>query len=747
MVAAWVALGLALGLWAPAADPRANQPASFLPEDVPYSRAVAAMRESFPSNSGLSEAVIVFERADGELTPADLAAIEVAAGRVAMPSPVADAGDLAGVRVRSPGSFLVNPNPLVSSASNTGQAGLVVVNIPANFITLESDRVVNHIRHVLGPAELPAGLKVSVTGSSGFGHDYADAAETSHARTLRVTVAAVVIILLLVYRSPVAAAIPLAAISLAAFVAMKVLACAQHVGMHVGTAERIFVIVLIYGAGTDYSLFLMSRFRELLNQGLASAEAAGAALSATFPAILASAGTNIAGLLMLRFAGYGPFRTTGPAVAVALAVALLAAVTLVPSLVAIAGRRLSWPAWLGRAGPGGGTLGIGEGRLWPAVARAVTARPATVFLAVLALLAVPAAQGVTLHWVYDTLAAIEPKVVSGVGNAAAGVQAVRRHWPVGEISPVQVLVRTDRPRDEQQWRQTAAALTDRLSAEPGVKVVRSLTRPLGRDEADLGQAVLGKLAAGKIRDEYLSFDMRATRLAVVLDSPAYSLAAMETTGKLRRVAEAQTERIARSEKAPTSLCVAGATAEMMAIRAVTHDDFRRVSVLTLTVIFLIVLLLLRDAVLSAFMVASTVLSYFAALGLSYLFFAGLLGQEGLDWKVEVFLFVVMVAVGVDYNIFLASRLAQEARTLATKPAIQAAVAHTGPVISACGLIMAATLGSLMAGDLQLLRQLGFALALGMLIDTFVVRPLLLPAFVGLSGRTGRPAGLARRQVQ
>ena len=123
----------------------------------------------------------------------------------------------------------------------------------------------------------------------------------------------------------------------------------------------------------------------------------------------------------------------------------------------------------------------------------------------------------------------------------------------------------------------------------------------------------------------------------------------------------------------------------------------------------------------------------ATLGISYWVFGG----EGLDWKVEVFLFVVMVAVGVDYNIFLASRLAQEARRLPVKLATCRAVIHTGPVISSCGLIMASTLGSLMAGDLQLLRQLGFALALGMLIDTFLVRPLMLPAFVVVAKRTGR----------
>jgi RND superfamily putative drug exporter len=342
-------------------DPAANQPASFLPADTPHSLAAAEMRRAFPQSSGLSEAVVVFERSTGPLTSDDRHAIEVVAGRISLPGELADAEDLAGINIRSPGSLLLNPNPLVSPASDAGQAGLIIVAVPANFVTMRSDRVVDHIYEVLSEADLPAGLKVSVTGSSGFGHDYADAAETSHARTLRVTVIAVILILLIVYRSPLAAMVPLVAISLAAFVAMKVLAFAQQLGLAVGTAERIFVIVLIYGAGTDYSLFFTSRFREFLEEGFSAAKSSAQALNATFPAILASAGTDTAGLLMLCFAEYGIFRTTGPAVAVALLVALTAAVTLVPALVALVGWRVFWPAK-----PTTGTsrtLGIGRKRI------------------------------------------------------------------------------------------------------------------------------------------------------------------------------------------------------------------------------------------------------------------------------------------------------------------------------------------------------------------------------------------------
>ena len=730
----WVAVA-GLGLLVPPADQRVNRPSGFLPDDTRYARAAAAMSESFPENSGLSQAVVVFERSSGQLSPVDLAAIERIAARIGQPGTIADRTDLEGIRIRSPGSLLVQPNPMKSGPTGSGQGALIVVGIPANFITLRSDRVVDHIYSVLSDEVLPGGLEVSVTGSSGFGHDYANAAESSHARTLKVTLAAVIVILLLVYRSPVAALVPLTAISLAAFVAMRILGAAQHFGMQVGTAERIFVIVLLYGAGTDYSLFFISRFREFTEEGLAPTDAAARALGATSPAILASAGTDTAGLMMLCFAEYGIFRTTGPAVGVALVVALLGSVTLVPSLVAIAGRRLFWPTKLI---PGSARKwGLGRRKLWANVARAVTARPATVLVVVLILLSIPAWRGLRLKWVYDTLTELAPRRDAAIGNAAAGIEAVKRYWPVGQIAPAQVLIKAQVPRTHEQWRRVADKLTAELEALPGTVSVRSLTRPLGQKSGGLTEVLVSKLGAGKIAAEYLGGDMTATRLAVILKDPAFSLGAMESVALIRQTVEGVLTTGVLGEGIRGEVHIAGGTAEMTDIRTVTQADFIRVAGLSLGVIFLMVTGLLRDAILSAFMVASTVLSYLAVLGISYWVFSGLLGAEGLDWKVEVFLFVVMVAVGVDYSIFLASRLAQEGRRSPPKLAICRAVIHTGPVISSCGLIMAATLGSLMAGELQLLRQLGFALALGMLIDTFLVRPLLLPAFAAITKRKGK----------
>ena len=717
VVGFWLAAVVALGVFVGPIDPTAVRETNFLPASSDHARAAAALGECFPDASGLSEAAIVFERTDAQLTAADLRAIESVAAAILRPDPPAvSRDDLAGVKVRSPARIPLPANPLKSPDS---LAALVIVHVPANFITVRSARLVDHVRRCVARAKLPAGLAASVSGASGFGHDYAAAAERSHRRTLTVTLIAVLGILLVVYRSPVAALVPLLAVSAAAFVAMKLLALARYVGLHVGTGEKVFVVALTYGAGMDYSLLFISRCREFLDEHRPPAQAVARGLGATFWAILASAGTDTVGLLMLCFADYGAFRSAGPAIAAALVVALLAAATLTPAIVGVLGRATYWPAkHMGQ---------LGARRLWPAVASAVTARPGWVLAVTAVLLAVPAARALRLTWVYDALAELPAARPEGVGNAAAGIAAARRHWAAGQIAPVTVLVRAKQPVSDEKWHALARKLTRAVADVPGVRDVRSLAQPVGRD-ADLVSRALLVAAASKVRAEFLSNRAPAMRLVVILDEPAFSLGSLEAVEQIRQ--------IVRAAVPAANVHLAGATAEMIDIRRITQSDFRRIAVGVLGVIFLMVLALLRDPALAAFMVAGTVLSYLATLGLSAWAFAAV-GAGGLDWKVEVFLFVVMVAVGVDYSIFLAARVAQEARTTAAREAVRRAVVHTGPVISSCGVIMAATTGSLMAGELKLLVQLGFALALGMLIDTFIVRPLLLPAFIALTGRTGR----------
>ncbi|MCP4378694.1 MAG: MMPL family transporter, partial [bacterium] len=323
---------------------------------------------------------------------------------------------------------------------------------------------------------------------------------------------------------------------------------------------------------------------------------------------------------------------------------------------------------------------------------------------------------------------------------------------------------------------TASVASVRNGTARAVHDVRSLTKPLGNDIDTTTEKFLRMALAGnppnaprsqpkpsgllgifqsgvnslqdKLREkmqdardrtfkEYISADRTSMRLEIILDKPAMTLRAMSQLKKIRDTLVRQLD----DEKFEARVHIAGATAQTMDIRTVTSEDFYRIAALALSVIFLIVWLLLKDVLLSAFMVFSTLLSYWTTLGITYWVFTGLFGSPGLDWKVEIFLFVIMMAVGQDYNIFLAARVSQEARRMKPRRACRHAIIYTGPVISSCGLIMASTLGSLMVGDMALLKQLGFAMALGMLLDSFVVRPLVLPAFIALTGRTGQKGSL------
>jgi RND superfamily putative drug exporter len=745
VLSVWIALAAALWVAVPKARPGSEKAKQFLPPEADYIRALELLGQAFPGASGFSEAVVVFERPGEALRPEDLGAIEAFAKRIGgAPTGTLTREELDSLSIRSPASIpsaeiplLGTPvfrNPLLSRISPAGQATIVSVGIPSNYITIFSSRVVEHIRGLLARGDFPPDLRYAVTGSAAFGYGYARAAQTSSRRTTWVTICAVVLILLVVYRAPLGALVPLAAISLAAAVVSQMLELGEHVGLQAGTAEKIFVFVLMYGAGVDYSLLLISRFREKMGRGQSSRPAAAGALDATLAPITASALTDALGLLMLVFAQFLIFRTTGPVVAIALVVAMLSALTLVPALVGIVGRRIAWP---GPARPR-----MTHQKLWFRVARTVVHNPGKVLACTLLLLGLPVWRGLNVQWVFDSLAGFKPTYRDSVGNASEGVLMARRHWPVGEIAPTTLLVHSSRPLGLIQWSGLSQSILGRLKQIDGVANVRSFNQPLGRTVSPWANALLQSVGGSMVTRHYVSEDQRTARLEVILEAEPMSAEAMATLERIRdeladlppvgvHAADAAGQAEARLE-----VLAAGATAETLSIRDVTRRDAKLVAGLALAVIFLTVLVLLRDPILAGFMIFSTVLSYLSTLGVVSWLLVDLLGADGLDWKVEILLFVVMVAVGVDYNIFLASRMRQEARDHPPRQAVELAVVHTGPVISSCGLIMAASLGSLMAGQLSLLTQLGFALALGMLMDTFVIRPLVLPAFASLTRRTG-----------
>jgi len=722
IVALWLTAMGALLLFVPPAEPAASLTRDLLPADSPFYRALDEYAERFRDKSGKSEIVVVLERTDGSLTARDLSDAEEIGRRLIEPRVGEDASLLRDTTLRTPKSLemMGTRNPLVS---RDHWAAIVCLFLPYKDTSGDAVRMVVRVHAVVDAYPFAAGLRTAVTGSAGFCRDYLLTHERSHDKTITVTVVAVIIVLLLVYRAPLAAAVPLAAIGILTAITTKLTILGQGIGLSTGTAERLFMLLLLFGAGVDYSLLFISRYKEYLVANQSPKKAFILALNTSLGAIAASAATTAAGLGMLCFARFGVFRDVGPAIVLALVAAGIASITLVPAMVAIIGPKLFWPRSNDRgyqaSGPGR------RDRLWESLANFVTHRPATVLLLTMLFLAGPAWRGVTLSWSYDAHSSLPTRY-----SARLAMDIVREHWSVGEISLTRVLVVSPRPQSEQEWVSTSAKIVSGLRGTVGLSDIRGLATPLGLGEGGLANMAAVLLGGDKVRSSFISPDHRAMWFSAVLKDSPQSREAMTCVDRIR----VATEQTLAKAGFPAQVHLSGATAETMDLRAVTRSDFRRVAILSLSVILLIVVALLRDVPLSVFMVVSTVTGYLATLGVTAWVF-GLLGSPVLDWEVEVFLFIVMVAVGQDYNLFFAVRLAQESHRLGVAAATARALVHTGRVISSCGVIMAATLGSMVVGEIKMLQQLGFALGLGMLIDTFVVRPLLLPSFIVLTRRT------------
>jgi RND superfamily putative drug exporter len=728
----WLAAAAWLGLCVFPADPTVGETTDLLPANTPVHVALGELAKYFGERSGLSTVAVVFERADRPLGDADLAQIETLGRLIGQPS----AGDipareLADITVRTPASLSIagTSNPLISQDRT---AAIISMSLPYNYITKPAARVARHVQNVVADFPLASGLAAAVTGSAGYGYDYAIAMERSHRKTSIVTLVSVIVILLLVYRAPGAALIPLVGISIAAVVALKLLTLGEGFGIHSGSAEEIFTFVLLYGGGVDYSMLFMSRYREFLGEGRDAADSIALALDASLSAITSSAVMTVSGLAMLCVARFSIFRHAGPAVMLALVVAALAAATLVPAILAIVGPRAFWPAKIGKPEPHNEGA-PGEGRVWPVIARLVVRHPRLVMAVTFGLLLLPAVRGLYVPWSYDSLTSLKSNY-----QAPRGTEMAQRHWPTGETAPVTVLAAADRPLAPDSWVVFCNRLVAAIRTVSDVGDIRGLVAPLGLHVKPIENAEVLLLAHDKAVGEFLSPDGRAMRLSVVLTVAPLSSAALDDVSKIAAAARGA----AAAGNFDVHVYLTGASAEMVDIRDVTHRDFIRIAVLALTVILIVVIAALRDVPLAIFMLGATLLSYFTTLGLTLWTFQ-LLGAHQLEWKVQMMLFIVLVAVGQDYSIFFALRYEQEARRLPRKEAVERALIFTGPVISSCGLIMAATLGSVMAGDIKLLVQLGFAFALGMLVDTFIVRPLLLPAFIVATGRT---AGGRRKET-
>lgn len=633
----------------------ADRSPEMLPPGAESARA-EALRAEFPG--GQPAVILVVTRTDGaSLLSADIGAIEQARTRMAA---VVDADE-------------VSTPPLV--ISDDGRAALSPVPVAGELSGFALDDTVTALRHA-ATAGLGDGLRAQVTGGPAFGADIADAFTSANVTLLVVTALVVAVLLILTYRSPVLWLLPLLVIGFADRVSAALgSALVGATGLSVDGSTAGITSVLVFGAGTNYALLLISRYREELTGTAAHRAALRTAVARAGPAILASNATVVLGVLMLVLAAAPSTRSLGLAAAIGLLVAVLFVLTVLPPLLALAGVRLFWPLIPRPGDPSAADAGI-----WHRVATRVADNAGRVTVGALAVLAL-----LTTGLLGTSLGLTQTEQFRVRAESVAGFETLAAHFPSGTADPTLVISSVER----------AGAMQQALSATPGVVSARAL----------------GPARSG------------LTRWSVVIDAAPASDRALDTIAAVREQAHAVD---------PAAL-VGGSDAQALDVRdAAAHDRMVIIPAL-LAVVLGVLYVLLRAVLAPLILVAITALSALAALGLGGWASIHVFGFPALDQATPLFALLFLIALGVDYTIFLVTRAREETPEHGTRGGIVRAVSATGAVITSAGIVLASVFVVLGVLPLIVLTQLGIIVGLGILLDTFVVRTLVIPAAFTLIG--------------
>lgn len=536
-------------------------------------------------------------------------------------------------------------------------------------------------------------LSARITGPAGISVDATELFKNADVSLLIATVLLVLVILLVIYRSPVMALVPLVGVGFAYALTDPLLGWLGQKGWIVFDSQALSIMtVLMFGAGTDYGLFLISKFRARLREEHDSDRALLQAFSATAGAIAMSGLTVVAALLALLLARYGAVHRFAIPFSVSILLTMIAALTVVPALLGVLGRKAFFPfiPKPGEKARSGLGLKIGE---------TVVRRRKTVAMAATLLLGVMAVYAGQIRYSFDTLSTFPASMPS-----REGFTLIAEHVSPGRLAPVTVMIECG------QNPEAADRVQSALKALPYVSEVSEPEH-------------------GRTNSSIVRFD-------VVFRLYPYSNEAIDALGELRKTVVAALESTAQGDDRPAAdrVWIAGQTAQLEDLRNETKADTLRVIPVVITLIAVMLGVYLRSLVAMVYLMLSVLLSYFAALGLGWLILHDILGVSAIQGLIPLYAFVFIVALGEDYNIFMVSSIWRKRSVMPFDRAIAEGVADTGAVITSAGLILAATFAVLTTLPIQILVHFGVITAIGVLLDTFIVRPLLVPAVTAMLGR-------------
>ncbi|MCX7746668.1 MAG: MMPL family transporter [Clostridia bacterium] len=932
-----IVLGLTLTLSPTLSDVTKDAQESFLPKGAYSLKATELLKELFPEKAGNTSLILVFERKGG-LKEEDRKygiSLEEYLEKNSEKLKIAE--------VVSP---FTNKDVEAHMLSKDKEAALTQINLKLKGLNETTRTYVKDIREKIknsqeGFPSIPQNLSVNITGDASIIQEEHDAVNESMDLTTKITIILVAVILILIYRSPVAPIVTLFTIGLSFMISCGLVATFAEHGFKVSSFTETFLVAVLFGAGTDYCLLLISRFKEELSSGKEVKEALLNALPATSEAIISSGGTVIVGFSFMYFAKFGLFNTTGPSVAIGVIITLIAVMTLTPAVIAVLGKKIFWPTRPGKSSTANTVSGF-----WLKLSSVVTQKPMRFIIGCL-ILFIPFL--VSLNGIersYDQLNTLPDKADSKIG-----FNVMKKHFDQGTMLPIKVVLKTDKDMWSNESLQALDALADDLLKIDRVASVRTATRPDGNkppilvemiDEMKKGvdqaaenlskgnkelsskaedtKSALTKLGSGlteinqktqeiisgyekinqgllqvstgisqsqggmdqifsnletskakleelqkkqpalKMDPDFMTaymtlqqitaaknkthsgFDQLKSGISqnrtglsastggltqvndgigkivdslnhsktnllnnsggnntdinlsdasegfnelsenltmikeavtgatndeskslfylpeidfnkypqqkkdmdklknamalyippkgtgasmdVILSIPPYTSEALDKIDEIKNLAAISVKDTILKD---AEVYVGGPTSVFNEVRDLTAEDFIKVMLFVLLGIFIVLTLLLRSLIAPIYLLLTIIVSFATTMGISYLVFQVGLGYEGLNWSTPFFSFCLLVALGVDYNIFLMSRVKEEYKPGDVKGAVSRALTSTGSIITSCGIIMAGTFGAMLASPLINLVEVGFAAVVGLLLDTFIVRSLLVPA--------------------
>ncbi|QFF97774.1 MMPL family transporter [Psychrobacillus glaciei] len=667
----WVAITMLLAVFAPSASEYKVSGVASLPEDAQSVIAQQKIDDHFKDAESIP-GILVLQSDNGEINTEILGE---ALDKVS-------AANIHGLKELIPFSSLP-PQALAGFFSEDKETAVIPLSFEPSLDTKDLEAGIEKVKTIV---QDQTKMTVYMTGPAGIAVDTLNLFSRADIVLLLSTVGIVLILLIVIYRSPLLALIPLIATAFVYEVVNQILGLFGKGGLELATQATSIMSILLFAATIDYSLFVFSRYREELKNYESKFDAMKWAMRETGIPVFYAGGTVLAAMLVLFFSEFGDYRNFAPIFGTTMFVIMIASITLVPALFTLFGRKSFWPKV-----PKFGDTEIKTSTLWSKIGKFVVNKPIVAALSILAILVISAFNMFNMKYEFDTIKSFPSDMPSRVGY-----EVIEAKFEKGDLAPTTVLFES----------------TNEITPE----VQESLQKQLSK-----------QTLVSEVRPAGISEDGYAIQYQLTFEENPYSVESMDA---LENMVENE-KNMLQSSNINGELYFAGETATKVDDRSVNDRDLIVIVLLETILIFIMLIFLTKSFKMPVYMMGTILLSFLAAVGLGMFLTNLFFDIDTISNRVPLYSFVFLVALGIDYNIILISRFLEERKKHTVKEAVQIAVANTGGVISSAGILLAATFAVLMTQPIQLLFVFGFIVAVGIILDTFLIRGILLPSLIVL----------------